>query len=189
MLRPPPSSDLLAAALRESEQKFSGIFQSAPFGISLATLPEQIVVDVNPAWERLFGFAREEAVGKTFTDLQITDEAEDQHSSKQGRIRYPVRDAETAARTKSGAVRIVCSSHDQVTLASGQYLLSTLQDVTDRVQADSELRYANETINEILHSITDAFCAFDRNWLYTYVNDEAVRLLGKSREQLIGYSP
>src|SRR4051812_38209141 len=72
----PPSSDVLAAALRESEQKFSVIFQNAPFGISLATLPEQIIVDVNPAWQRLFGFALEEAMGKTLADLQITDEPE-----------------------------------------------------------------------------------------------------------------
>ncbi|MEB3282398.1 MAG: PAS domain S-box protein [Lyngbya sp.] len=43
-----------------------------------------------------------------------------------------------------------------------------------------------ETTNNILERITDAFVALDRNWRYTYVNQAAARLLGYSREELLG---
>ena len=43
-----------------------------------------------------------------------------------------------------------------------------------------------ETTYNILERITDAFVALDRNFRYTYVNQEAARLLGYSREELLG---
>jgi PAS domain S-box-containing protein len=37
-----------------------------------------------------------------------------------------------------------------------------------------------------LESITDAFCTFDRNWRFTYVNRKAEELLGRGRDDLLG---
>ncbi len=45
---------------------------------------------------------------------------------------------------------------------------------------------ANARITNILESITDAFVAFDLNWNYTYINQKAQELLGKSQAELIG---
>ncbi|MEM2143344.1 MAG: PAS domain-containing protein [Candidatus Thorarchaeota archaeon] len=36
--------------------------------------------------------------------------------------------------------------------------------------------------------MTDAFFTLDRQWRFTYVNDEAERLLARRREELIGRS-
>jgi PAS domain S-box-containing protein len=49
-----------------------------------------------------------------------------------------------------------------------------------------EAETARNHIDTILESITDAFVAFDRQWRYTYVNEQATRLLQKTREQLLG---
>jgi len=55
---------------------------------------------------------------------------------------------------------------------------------------EQRLRIQTETarnqIATILESITDAFVAFDHEWRYIYVNEQATRLLQKSREQLLG---
>jgi PAS domain S-box-containing protein len=40
----------------------------------------------------------------------------------------------------------------------------------------------------VLDSITDAFVAFDKEFRYTWVNAEAARFIGKSREELLGRS-
>ncbi|MBD2040472.1 PAS domain S-box protein [Microcoleus sp. FACHB-672] len=42
-----------------------------------------------------------------------------------------------------------------------------------------------QTIN-ILESITDGFISLDREWRYTYVNQAAARMVGKTREELLG---
>jgi PAS domain S-box-containing protein len=54
-----------------------------------------------------------------------------------------------------------------------------------RVRVQEELRRANEKIAEILESIRDGFCAWDKNWRYIYVNKAAEQILGKPRHQLI----
>jgi len=49
-----------------------------------------------------------------------------------------------------------------------------------------EAEAARNQIATILESITDAFVAFDHEWRYTYVNEQAIRLLQATREQLLG---
>jgi PAS domain S-box-containing protein len=69
-----------------------------------------------------------------------------------------------------------------------------LQEVNKQLQAANkelattrdEARQAQEQSTRILESITDGFTAVDRNWHFTYVNEEGARLLNKTREELIG---
>jgi len=59
-------------------------------------------------------------------------------------------------------------------------------DVTALKQHEAELAEAARRVTTILESITDAFFAVDREWRFTYVNQEAERLLRRSRTELIG---
>lgn len=52
-----------------------------------------------------------------------------------------------------------------------------------RAVADAE----RERVRRILESITDGFFALDRGWRYTYVNQKAERLVGRTRDQLLGH--
>lgn len=69
-----------------------------------------------------------------------------------------------------------------------------LQEVNRQLQATNEelarardaARQAQEQVTSILESITDGFTTVDRNWRFTYVNEEAARLLQKSRQELLG---
>ena len=48
------------------------------------------------------------------------------------------------------------------------------------------LQEANRRTTRILESITDAFFALDRDWRFTYLNDQAERLLSRARADLLG---
>ena len=69
-----------------------------------------------------------------------------------------------------------------------------LQEVNRQLQAAheelarvrDEAHQAQERITSILESITDGFTTVDRNWYFTYVNEEAARLLQTPREELLG---
>ncbi|MBD2028042.1 PAS domain-containing protein [Leptolyngbya sp. FACHB-711] len=65
-------------------------------------------------------------------------------------------------------------------------LVGVTLDITERKQFEESLQEANQKVSEILESITDAFITFDQDWHYTYVNQEAARLLGKLPEELLG---
>lgn len=49
-----------------------------------------------------------------------------------------------------------------------------------------ELERAQQSITDILESITDAFVSLDNDWRYTYVNDKAGELFALEPAQLIG---
>lgn len=67
-------------------------------------------------------------------------------------------------------------------------LVGVTLDITERKRFEQSLQAANQRIFNILESITDAFVAFDRNWHYTYVNQEAARMLGRPPQELLGQS-
>ena len=59
---------------------------------------------------------------------------------------------------------------------------ATLREQLARADAEA----AQQRVNHILESITDGFASLDRQWRYTYVNQEAARLVRKTPEELIG---
>ena len=60
------------------------------------------------------------------------------------------------------------------------------EDITARKRAEEKSQRSEAQSRTILESITDAFCALDRDWRFTYVNRQAEVLLGRSRDDLIG---
>ena len=64
-------------ALRISEELVSKAFQASPMLISITTLAEGRFLNVNDAFLRLLGYAREEVVGKTSAELRNWNRPED----------------------------------------------------------------------------------------------------------------
>ena len=135
--------------LLESERKFSVMFNKAAFAITLVRLPEGFIVDVNEAWVKLFGFTREEAVGKTTLELGVNRDPEGraqlyaelwQHGS--------VRNREMPFFTKAGEARLLSRNIDVVGIGSDNYLLSTINDITERRHAEEELRRSETYLAE-----------------------------------------
>ncbi|WP_376690506.1 EAL domain-containing protein [Wenzhouxiangella sp. EGI_FJ10409] len=60
------------------------------------------------------------------------------------------------------------------------------QDISERKALEQESRHLSDRLAAMLEAITDGFVAFDEQWRYTYVNAEGGRILGKSRDELIG---
>jgi two-component system CheB/CheR fusion protein len=134
-------------ALRESERKFSVMFHKAGFAAALSRLPDGKFVDINEAWVKLFGYAREETIGKTSLELGINPDADGRaHTIAAIKERGPVRDQELTLRTKSGELRVLLANVDLVEMGGQKYILNTVQDITERKLAEEELRRSNEEL-------------------------------------------
>ena len=55
--------------LSQSEERFSRIFQLMPFPMGLSRCSDGQYVEVNPAWEKLLGIPRSEALGRTSIEM------------------------------------------------------------------------------------------------------------------------
>jgi len=56
----------------------------------------------------------------------------------------------------------------------------------ERKRLDEQLEANNAETRSILDSIADAFSTLDREWRYTFVNDTALGLFRKTRDELLG---
>ena len=54
--------------------------------------------------------------------------------------------------------------------------------------ARAEAEASRKRLGEVLESIADAFAAFDPQWRCSYINDRAVELSDRTREELLGKS-
>ena len=57
----------------------------------------------------------------------------------------------------------------------------------DRAKLEESLREAHRRTESILSGVSDTHIMFDREWRYIYVNDAAVRAIGRPREGIIGH--
>jgi diguanylate cyclase (GGDEF)-like protein/PAS domain S-box-containing protein len=60
------------------------------------------------------------------------------------------------------------------------------QDISAQKSAEEDAEALSERLQKTLESITDGFFTLDRAWRFTYLNQEAARLLQRPREELLG---
>ena len=66
-------------------------------------------------------------------------------------------------------------------------LMGELKQEAQLSQERRQKKQALEERNSILESIADAFFAVDKNWVVTYWNSTAEKMLGKTKEEMLGH--
>ena len=69
-----------------------------------------------------------------------------------------------------------------------QAVQGAFQDIMEQKERERKVRELANHLSRTLESITDAFLMLDRQWRFTYVNQEAERIMGYSAETLLGTS-
>ncbi|MBC7808399.1 MAG: PAS domain S-box protein [Akkermansiaceae bacterium] len=64
--------------------------------------------------------------------------------------------------------------------------VAVVVDETKRKRAEDEAQKQRDEVATVFERVTDAFCAFDHGWRFTFVNRAAERLLGRSASDLLG---
>jgi PAS domain S-box-containing protein len=133
----------MEAALLESETRFARIFRSSPLGASLSRLTDGCIFDVNDAFLSLFGYAREELVGRTSRDARLYVHAEERDRlvavlRTEGRVLGQALEV----RRKSGERRTVLLNAETIEIAGERCLLAQCLDITERQRAETKMREA-----------------------------------------------
>lgn len=122
-----------------SEDRFQKVFRSNPVPFSITTCKEGKFLDVNAAFERRYGYSREELLGCTVNEIRIWEDPSDRVNMltqlQQGR---PIRNMVTRLRTKSGEVKLTTYSADRIQFDGEQCILVASEDVLEY-----DLRKAN----------------------------------------------
>ena len=143
-------------ALRESEARFSTIFHSSPVSISLVRMKDNQLIDINDAWQKMTGFSREEAIGRTAIKLNLYVNPGDRDQlisrlSGEGMVK----NFEFKALHKSGSLIDVLMSARFIDIAGEQHMLTLTQDITEqkRLEFLVQQRQKMETLGTLVAGV------------------------------------
>jgi diguanylate cyclase (GGDEF)-like protein/PAS domain S-box-containing protein len=162
-----------ALARRDAEQRFALGFEAAPLGMALIG-PDGQHVQVNRAYCELVGQSEDQLIGRGVLDFVHTDDrsavvesygalakGETDHATfelRSGAHLEPVRWFRVhmaAVRRSGGAIR---------------YLVSHLEDITERHQQESELRVSEERYRTLVENSPAVVTRFDRSGRMVYMS-------------------
>ena len=191
------SQDRIRAAVQASEKRFRAVVQSSPLPMMVYAEDGQ-VIHLNNAWSETSGWdpadiqtlgewrfcaEDDEARAVPVGDSEVHREVDALYESDE-----PIEEGEIAIRTRHNGQLI----WEMTSVAIGKLpdgrrgVLRIGRDVTTRREMEQALWQANRKMTTILQSISDGFVSLDLQWRFIFVNDEAERIMGQTRAQLVG---
>ncbi len=177
-----------AEALRSSEAKFRGLYESVLEGVYQFS-PEGKVLAVNPAFVKLLGYANAEqvyalpGVGSLYWD-SAARAGFVQELERVGEVHA----AETLLRRRDGSQLVVLESARVVRDPQQQVLAyeGTIADITERKRVEQAIFDEKERAQVTLQSIGDGVITTDREGRIEYLNPVAEQLSGWSGAEARG---
>jgi PAS domain S-box-containing protein len=131
--------------------KLQAAFELSPTILAVTSLDDGRLLEVNDAFLRATGYARDEVIGRSIPELGLWKNPEMREQGlaalRQGR---PVRDMEARFTTKHGAELIAIASADLIVVDGRPCVLTALIDVTARQRTERFLAEASRVLTSSL---------------------------------------
>jgi PAS domain S-box-containing protein len=168
---------LAEAALRESEERYKGLIDSAFDGVVLHQ--DGVIRTANRAYAAMFGYELNEIVGKSVVDFIAHEERERVSSHITAGVESPV---ETFGLRKDGS-RIHIEACAKNCLYKGRPArLAAIRDITERSRREAE----NKRLVYALKSVTESVIITDMQNNILFVNDAFLKTYGFEESELLG---
>ena len=134
-------------ALRRSEDRFHKAFSSSPAPTVIVRLSDKCYLNVNESFLLLTGYAREEVVGHTLTEVELyVDRPGRERTLEQLQRGVPVPLREMEIRQQGGEVRSVMVASEIIDVDNEACQLDIFIDITERKQSEAQLMRAIEEV-------------------------------------------
>jgi PAS domain S-box-containing protein len=126
-------------ARRNADALLATAFRAAPDPLAIVDLESDVYIEVNPAFENIYGYTRAEVIGETVEALGLFANPTDRPRlqldlEREGRLR----EVELKARRKDGTIIDIIASAELIQLRGRPCLLRMTQDVTEKRRAEAE---------------------------------------------------
>ena len=175
--------------LRISEEKQRSLFWKAPVPMhALDAL--RCLVDVNEHWLKLYGYSRDEVLGRPISDFHAPSEGQARHDERWQEMlrRGELHDVERRFIKKSGATfDALVSAHLELD-AEGNFLrtITTTIDITARKRAEAAARRERQLSELLIESGTEGIIGLDSDFRYIVWNPAMEATSGVPRAKLLG---
>jgi len=186
-------------ALRGAIERFSKAFQLGPHMMAIIRKSDSRYVDANRRFLEAKGFAREDIIGKTPSEIGVP-ESEFRQIIETLEAKGSVQNYETSMSMKYGLKGTVILSAEKIQIEGQECILFAYNDVTEmkrmqmerieqlthHLKLEGDLAKSNQVIADIINNMADGFYVLDNQWRFTYLNKKAEALFLETREDLLG---
>ncbi|MGC1396558.1 MAG: PAS domain S-box protein, partial [Coleofasciculaceae cyanobacterium] len=178
---------LTEAALHKSNERFAKAFHGNPIASSISTYPEAKFIDVNTSWLQIFGYSREEVIGRTTLELGVWNSLEErtiavQQLQKSGTLH----NWEVRFCTKFGEVRDGLVNMELIELNGECSILAMLIDITERKCAEAALKESEQKYRNLVETCQGIIWTVDLQGRFTFVNQAVKQVYGYEIQEMIG---
>ncbi len=174
--------------VRRSEETFRKIFDASLDSMSIIDAVSTEYIDVNPEFLRATGYTREEIIGKTADDVGLWVDQQQQRQFANGlNEKGEVRNMQADARLKDGSIVTCLTSGVLAEIGGKLCCLGVSRDITEIKAAEQKLRQSEAMLRAIFDNSLDSISLLDLSTqTLVEVNAELTRVVGYSREEMIG---
>ena len=170
--------------LRESEEKFRMLFESASDCMLILSMTGKIV-DINHVGHDQLGYTKEEMIGHHIADFDSPEFA-DRVPERMSMVAHEgLATFESSHIRKDGVAIPVEISARLITLGGVKMIYSVIRNISERKRAEQALRESEAKYRAIIETSADGFWVVNMDGQLLEVNDAYMRLSGYSREELL----
>ncbi|MFD0989082.1 PAS domain S-box protein [Mariniflexile jejuense] len=131
-----------------SEEKFSSSFHEGPTGLSITRISDGKFIDVNDSFLKMFEFNREEVIGRTSIELNIISPENREKIIKMQIETGGLSNHEFTSQSKLGKTVNFLFSSKPITVMGEACHITTMIDITEKKQIETEIKKLNETLEQ-----------------------------------------
>jgi PAS domain S-box-containing protein len=173
---------------RESETRFTELFQTLREGVYLASADDRIT-EVNPALAQMLGYdTKEDLLNREIASLYLRPEERAEELSKLNELGF-LRAHEITLRHKhDGREAVAMHTTAAILDPAGKFVRyqGTFVDITEQREMEHRLHREQEFAGRLMDSFPDLVIALDTEGRYTFVSPQIINILGFGPEELIG---
>jgi PAS domain S-box-containing protein len=174
-------------ALRASEEQYRAIFNASVDGLLLLK-PDGKVVDVNRAFENLYGFTREELLGNNVLDYLARENREAGQAFIDTVLATGYVQTEDRTRRKDGSMLYSEPRGVRMDYQGEPHVLCIVRDISQAKQRAYALRQSQDLLRATIDAGLDCIIALDQSGCVLDFNPAAERCFGYTKEAVLGRS-
>jgi len=174
--------------LRQSEERFSHLFEKAPLGYQSLDENGNFLL-INHAWTETLGYTKDEVIGKWFGDFIDQNEVDKfparfSEFKKNGKVQ-----AEISMMHKNGTKRLIAFEGNIGYKDDGNFDKThcILRDVTESRQLEEKLRENERQLASMVSNLPGFVyrCEYDDDWTMLYMSEQCKEITGYDPEDFL----
>jgi len=176
---------ILEQEIEDSEKRYRGLYESSPNSLTV-TNSKGVILNVNSASEKIFGYTKREAIGKKYTDLGIFSPEQFEifkNNYQEALAGKKIEPQDIKIKRKDGSIAWISVQNSLKKINNEILIEGIAQDITDRKNTEKKLRESEEKYRNLTDSLPEVIFEIDLSFTITYTNSIASKVFGYTPQE------